>query len=91
MEAASSHLIFSTNFFPAGRSRYDKNGMSRFALTRTWLIRYQVIVSVRSVAKGDGIISALPEELKGNVSYEVVEDIAKENAFDEVWSSLLET
>ncbi|PCH03990.1 NAD-dependent epimerase/dehydratase [Penicillium occitanis (nom. inval.)] len=44
---------------------------------------YQVIVSVRSAAKGDGIISALPEELKANVSYEVVEDIAEENAFDE--------
>lgn len=54
---------------------------------KPWLIRYQVIVSVRSAAKGDGIISALPEELKANVSYEVVEDIAEENAFDEVWQS----
>jgi hypothetical protein len=43
-----------------------------------------VIVSVRSAAKGDGILSALPQEFKGDVSYEVVEDIAKENAFDEV-------
>lgn len=44
---------------------------------------YKVIVSVRSAAKGDDIISALPQELRGHVSYEVVEDIAKENAFDE--------
>ena len=45
---------------------------------------YQVVVSVRSAAKGDAIISALPRELKAAASYEVVEDIAKENAFDEV-------
>lgn len=60
------------------------NELSRLSLTELWLIRYQVIVSVRSAAKGDGIISALPREFKADVSYEVVEDIAKENAFDEV-------
>lgn len=46
--------------------------------------RYEVIVSVRSKAKGDGIISALPIEFKENVTYAVVEDIAQDNAFDEV-------
>lgn len=29
-------------------------------------------------------MSALPQELKADASYEVVEDIAKQNAFDEV-------
>ncbi|OKL58466.1 hypothetical protein UA08_05977 [Talaromyces atroroseus] len=71
----ASHILdqllskgYGTNFCP-----YNKSNLAS----------YHVIVTVRSNIKGDGIISALPQEFKGDVSYEVVEDIAQEGAFDE--------
>jgi hypothetical protein len=49
--------------------------------------RYKVVVSVRSAAKGDSIISSYPEDIRKDISYEVVEDIAQDGAFDEVGRS----
>ena len=46
--------------------------------------RFKTVVTVRSEAKGDWILKSHPEATKENLSYVVVEDIAKDGAFDEV-------
>ncbi|QKX55325.1 uncharacterized protein TRUGW13939_02417 [Talaromyces rugulosus] len=48
---------------------------------------YKVVVSVRSAIKGDSIISSYPEDIRKDISYEVVEDIAQDGAFDEAIKS----
>ncbi|CRG86757.1 Putative NADPH-dependent methylglyoxal reductase GRP2 [Talaromyces islandicus] len=45
---------------------------------------FNVVTTVRSQAKGDWILKAHPGLSKEKLSYAVVEDIAKEGAFDEV-------
>lgn len=45
-----------------------------------------MVTTVRSTSKGDKLIEAHPES-KGKLSYVIVEDIAKEGAFDEAVKS----
>jgi hypothetical protein len=46
--------------------------------------RFNVVTTVRSQTKGDWILKAHPGLSQEKLSYAVVEDIAKEGAFDEV-------
>jgi nucleoside-diphosphate-sugar epimerase len=50
--------------------------------------RFNVVTTVRSQTKGDWILKAHPGLSQEKLSYAVVEDIAKEGAFDEVYISL---
>ncbi|KAJ2900741.1 hypothetical protein MKZ38_002277 [Zalerion maritima] len=45
---------------------------------------YDVVLTVRTSAKGDAILQHLPEGKRRLVSYALVDEIAKEDAFDEV-------
>ncbi|KAL2020612.1 hypothetical protein VTK56DRAFT_8102 [Thermocarpiscus australiensis] len=47
---------------------------------------FQVVVTVRSQEKGQRIIKSIDQKLSTRVSFVVVDDIAKEGAFDEVRS-----
>ncbi|EPE07453.1 ketoreductase [Ophiostoma piceae UAMH 11346] len=44
---------------------------------------YSVVTTVRSAAKGDQIVAAHGDAVKGRLSYVIVGDIAQEGAFDE--------
>jgi hypothetical protein len=46
--------------------------------------RYQVVVTARSEDKGRRIVESIPEETRDRVSYVVIDDVAKEGAFDTV-------
>jgi hypothetical protein len=46
--------------------------------------RFEVVTTVRSQQKGDKILEAYPKLSREQLSYVIVEDIAKEGAFDEV-------
>ncbi|KAH8691972.1 putative NAD dependent epimerase/dehydratase [Talaromyces proteolyticus] len=48
---------------------------------------YRVIVTVRSALKGDKIISSFPEDTRKDISYEIIEDIAQDGAYDEAIKS----
>lgn len=50
-------------------------------------LSFNVVTTVRSQTKGDWILKAHPGLSKEKLSYAVVEDIAKEGAFDEVYIS----
>lgn len=43
---------------------------------------YSVVTTVRSASKGDQIVSAFGDAVKGRLSYVIVSDIAQEGAFD---------
>ena len=45
---------------------------------------FRVVVTARSEEKGRRIVESVEGEISKNVSYVVVEDIAKDNAFDKV-------
>ncbi len=47
-------------------------------------ISYDVVTTVRSQSKGDAVLAAHPDVPKGKLSYAIVEDIARLDAFDQV-------
>lgn len=51
-----------------------------------YICRFEVVTTVRSQQKGDKILEAYPNLSRDKLSYVIVEDIAKEGAFDEVES-----
>ena len=46
--------------------------------------RFKTVTTVRSEAKGQRILDSHPNTPRENLSFVVVEDVAKEGAFDEV-------
>ena len=53
-------------------------------LTRLNNHRFKTVTTVRSEAKGQRILDSHPNTPRENLSFVVVEDVAKEGAFDEV-------
>ena len=62
-----------------------RHGSTTLAYT---ICRFEVVTTVRSTQKGDKILEAYPNFSKDKLSYVIVEDIAKEGAFDEVQSHM---
>lgn len=46
--------------------------------------RYNIVTTVRSRAKGEAILAAHPGTTQAELSFDIVEDIAQDGAFDEV-------
>ena len=83
-ELASSHPMFLTVCLTMGESHgfvyYDHHANLRD--------RFDAVVTVRSEEKGKRLIKSIDSSLGKRVSYVVVENIAKNGAFDQVSTSL---
>ena len=52
---------------------------------------FTVTASVRSKDKGESLLSVIPDDCRNSVSYVIVNDVAKDGAFDDVMTSRAQT